>query len=991
MTDRHPDKIPPCFDCSDQPTERLVEMFVGIAQQKRIKLGQKPAERPVFRKLHGVAHGQLRMLPNIPADLKVGVFSHESLAAWVRFSSDTAPTDPDLQSTTGIGIKVFGVPGAKALGGDGDTADFIMQNFSVFFVDDAKAMCEFTYAGVIQGDYPSYLASHPKTAKLLDEMQKVEGSVLTATYWAILPFGAGGKEIVKYRLDPETAPENVANDARDYLATDLANRLSEREYRFRFMVQRRTNPATMPLDQATVPWPESESPYIQIATLTLPRQDVNARGQAEYGQSLAFNIFRVPPEQAPVPESSIAQVRKAVYAASAATRHEANGQPLRDNPQPRIPAPAPTPDECIVKAVIYPSIGVARVGNSADEYFIGPEMPDPQPLPTGSYRDAKGALKRQAARFRVYGVNAKGEVIRELSGDDSDAEIVWSVHLANTKAAWYGFQLAMDIPESASAPPTTLRNAAIADRRKLAITPAAKSVSGRDAKPKKFDDGTFMDKKVYLGEIFTDAAGRLVVLGGHGKSESYNDSWAITFANNEGWYDDVSDGPVTAKVKLNGVELDIVPAWVIVAPPNYAPQRKSVRTMWDLMRDVAIKAGLLAAPMRPSFTHDILPIFQRLNGLQWVNAGFAAGWGWEGAFDVSSPEAIARLADRGPAGQEFRHTLANQFRRFNVDSWSPKPWPWLYGDAMNIPPAPTPRQHSTLTDCQLAMLDQWASGNFEADYDPSHVPPADIDQVPVAAQGDMLTKAALEFCLADAFHPGCEMTWPVRAGSMYMAPFRFLHAPHGWIEPDLGEILTSDGLKIPNGPLSGQLPGSITRWMALPWQCDTASCRAGYDPAYDPYVPAFWPARVPNTVLTSENYDIVRDKNRPMAERRAAFANRAAWVDPLGNTSYTDQINNMVVHFDHLGVVEVRPGPTDTKAFPAQLEVEDRHKPIHDVMSEHKHKNLSDEERKQIAALRGASHEHAAHGGAPGVARRVDISGIDKFRRFPLGLPVQFK
>ena len=39
----------------------------------------------------------------------------------------------------------------------------------------------------------------------------------------------------------------------------------------------------------------------------------------------------------------------------------------------------------------------------------------------------------------------------------------------------------------------------------------------------------------------------------------------------------------------------------------------------------------------------------------------------------------------------------------------------------------------------------------------------------------MLDRAALEFCLADAFHPGCEMTWPVRHASMYMAPFRIRH------------------------------------------------------------------------------------------------------------------------------------------------------------------------------------------------------------------------
>jgi len=404
--------------------------------------------------------------------------------------------------------------------------------------------------------------------------------------------------------------------------------------------------------------------------------------------------------------------------------------------------------------------------------------------------------------------------------------------------------------------------------------------------------------------------------------------------------------------------------------------------MWDLMRDVAIKAGTLPAPKRPSFTHDILPIFQRLAGLQWVNAGFAAGFGWRGAFDLSTPEGLARLADRGPANQEIRRVLANSFRRFDVDSWSPKPWPWLYGDAMAIPPAPTPRQNCALSDCQLAMLDQWARGDFDDDYDPALVPPSRIDQVPVPLQGDVLTKAALDFCLADAFHPGCEMTWPVRTATMYMEPFRFAHVLPDWVAPNLGEVLTSDGMTIPNGPLYGQVPGGITRWMAVPWQTDSASCRSGYDPAYDPYVPAFWPARVPDQVLTRENYDILMDEKRPLSERRAAFANRAAWIDPLGTTSYTDQINNMIEHFDHLGVVEVRPGPGDTDAFPKVVEVEDRRKTIHDVIPK---------SGKGPRSLKSAAHQGAAHAGAPGTSRQVDISGIDKFRRFPLGLPVQFK
>jgi hypothetical protein len=973
---------PPCFDCGTKPTERLTEMFVDISERKRIALGQTPAERPVFRKVHGVAHGWLERTKNIPEDLKIGVFSHERLLAWTRFSSDTTPMSSDLKTTIGIGLKLFGVPGQKALGDEGDTADFIMQNFPVFFVDDAKEMCEFTYAGVVEGDYPGYLKRHPKVAHILDSMQQIEGSALTATYWAILPFMAGEGRYVKYRLEPEATPENVPNSAANYLAQDFAARLRHQDYRFRLMAQRRTNPKSMPLDKATVEWPEKESPFLHVATLVPPKQDVGTRGQVEYGQSLAFNIFRLPPEQAPAPESSIAAARKEVYAASAEVRHVANGRPLGDASEPRNPvSPAPEVDTCIVKAAIYPPIGIARVGSSSDEWFVGPEAPEPRREPLGFYRDGKGALKRQAARFRIYGLNARGEIVRELTGEDSNAEITWTVELANTKAAWYGFQIALDIPEASAAPPTQLRNAAASDRSQLSIQPGPRHVSGPEAAPQRFDSGVFMGKKVYLGEIFTDESARLIVLGGHGSSASSDGSFAITFANNEGWHDDVSDGPVTAKVVLGGAELEVVPAWVIVAPPNYGPMRKSVRTMWDLMRDVAIKAGTLARPARPSFARDIQPIFERLSGLQWVNAGFAAEFGWHGAVDLVSQEKLVELADAGPASREVRKVVANAFRRFPVDSWSPKPWPWVYGDAMANPPAPTPRQHAALTDTQLAMLDQWAAGDFDANYDPGCERIHDVDRIPIAEQGEVLTRAALEFCLADAFHPGCEMTWPVRSSTMYMAPFRFRHAPPGWISPNLGETVTYDAIVGPNGPLAGQIPGGLTRWMAVPWQTDTASCQSGYDKSYDPYTPTFWPARVPNQVLTADNYHVVVDAKRPLSERRAAFTNRASWLDPLGSGSYTEMINDMVAHFNHLGVVEARDGPKDCNAFPPVIEVEDQHKSIKDVTG------LDDGERSRTHEMRLS----ATQGAAPRPTQTIDLTQIEKVRRFPGGLPPQLR
>lgn len=619
--------------------------------------------------------------------------------------------------------------------------------------------------------------------------------------------------------------------------------------------------------------------------------------------------------------------------------------------------------DSIVSAAIHPSIGVARLGNSPEEYFLAPEVVDPPPQPPGFYRDGKGALKRQAVRFRIYGLNARGQVVAELN--QSNAEITWKVHLANKKAAWYQFQIALDIPEVSSAPHAYLRNVAVADRNRLVIDPGVREIKGANihgGSRYAFDTGKFMDVPVYLGEIRTDEQGRLLVFGGFGKSASYDGSLALTFANNEGWHDDISDGPVTATVKLHGKALKVDPAWVVVAPPNYAPGQKSVRTMWDLMRDTAITAGTLPAPTRPSFNTDIRPIFERLSRLQWVNAGFAAAFGWGGPNHYVSAAWLARLSRKSPeTTQEMRRTIANQFRNFSVDAWSPKPWPWLYGDAMNVPAAHTPRQNTALTNTQLKLLDQWAMGHFDADYDPDRPPVQTLDDVPLAEQAEMLDRASLEFCLADAFHPGCEMTWPMRHKSLYMAPFRIAHAGENWIEPQYGAVMNPSEILglLPFGPLGPQVPGGVTRWMAVPWQTDTASCRSGYIKQYDPYLPTFWPARVPNQVLTEEDYNTVMDTRRSLGQRLAAFARRAAWARPLGSQGYDSQINNMIANFWQMGVIEQRPGPGDSH-FPPYLEVEDMPK-------------------RTLARL-------AAEGDPPDAADEVDLTGIEKVRRFPHGL-----
>jgi len=60
----------------------------------------------------------------------------------------------------------------------------------------------------------------------------------------------------------------------------------------------------------------------------------------------------------------------------------------------------------------------------------------------------------------------------------SNAEITWNVHLANKKAAWYQFQIALDIPEADSAPHSYLRNITVSDRSSLVIDPGAREITG---------------------------------------------------------------------------------------------------------------------------------------------------------------------------------------------------------------------------------------------------------------------------------------------------------------------------------------------------------------------------------------------------------------------------------------------------------------------------------------------------------------------------------
>lgn len=615
--------------CND-PIEGLRHMFVDMVQKARVAAGQCPVRRPVFLRTHGIMKGTLIIEDNLPDDYKKGMFANNGKhPVYVRYSSDLSDGRPDWESTIGIGIKIFDIPGKKVVSDNGaNTADLLLQNVPFFFVDNAAEMCGFTKAS-LEGWGDEWVAQNaPNTNNLLNKMAKPIRSVFETSLWSVVPFKLGKNEYCKYILQPGTStfPGEPTIEDPNFLAVDLKKRMEIGNATLDIYIQKRPSAKEygqayidehFPLDKATVIWDEKIAKPVKVATIQLPKQKIDSGDQETYGDWLAFNIGRVPEENAPV--GSIAEARMSVYQTSADYRRKENQQPVEEPTAPGKPEvknpvcpfphhkPVPQPKaltkeemERITHVRIHPGIGIARVGNSQNDFYIGPEVTNPQPTAFGSTRDKGGAIKRQAARFRVYGYDKYGNVVSEIQQSDTTS-IEWSVHVANKKAAWYEFNAALDIPATVTLT-VPLRNPDVTggDRQALVIDSGEVSISGIKMNDSSYTlAGNFQGTPVTLGELQTDEMGRLLVLPGFGVSASpsgkpvYNPANPNSFNNAAGWYDDICDGPVHAKVTIGGIDYDADPAWVVSAPPNYAPDLTGWRTLNDLLRDVYTYAGML--------------------------------------------------------------------------------------------------------------------------------------------------------------------------------------------------------------------------------------------------------------------------------------------------------------------------------------------------------------------------------------------------------------
>ncbi len=589
---------------------------------------------------------------------------------------------------------------------------------------------------------------------------------------------------------------------------------------------------------------------------------------------------------------------------------------------------------------IYPAIGICRVGGS-DQYFLAPEVPGLPPQPVGGFKDGTEAIKKQAQRFRVYAFDDQDQVIGEIKGDKGNIE--WRVHLANTKAAWYGFNNPLDNGDLAPGIPGQKRNQyfvsdaereemLVIDGKQKKITGADKNSDGSDSQYE-FSGKFWGTEEVKLGKLKTDGEGRLIVIPPNGVSKSPKNAPITSFADNDGWHDDWGDGPVQASVTLpDGRVMEADTAWVACIGPNFAPEIPPVTTLYDAISNMNVKEGWTAKIETPiSFRKYIYPIFRRLGLMEWVSSAANLRQGWLGVGDFSDSDYIRKLADPSINNVAFRREIFSKFRNPNNISDTAYlderlKMPMMLGDGINFDGSPL--QWFQFPEQQYRFLTYWAEGLFVNDFDDAQADAiTSLDDIDLALQPDALTEAALEPCSGGAFHPGVELTYYLRIPQMYernyrenAEPFRLAHKERTQLVQNVGRLLNLENATNGNPslntapPLGHQWAGDLTRWMGLPWQCDAFSCQQVLMQEDFPTA-VWWPALLPVDVLPERNYNRLMDESVSYEERVKFFESRADWkrgVAGIGyhaNASYWDGITNMISLWERMGFVVKREGP----------------------------------------------------------------------------------
>jgi hypothetical protein len=284
-------------------------------------------------KTHGVVRATFDVLPGLCPKLAVGLFAEaKSYPAWVRFGGPgpLAPPDPDDNGLLSIAIKVMSVPGAKLLDDERETQDFVGISAPTFttpnVIENLKLQRQ-VGRGTPLLYFINPFDSHLRDMIMQGLYSKLNSSPLEVRYYSCVPYLHGDKQAVQYAIRPcsdERTP-TPSPPGPNYLREAMARRLAGGQVEFDFAIQFQTDAHRMPIENASVRWPESLSPYHAVAKLRVPSQVFDSPAQLAFAGNLSFNPWHCLAEHRPL--GNLNRARRYIYSTLSRLRQEMNSQP----------------------------------------------------------------------------------------------------------------------------------------------------------------------------------------------------------------------------------------------------------------------------------------------------------------------------------------------------------------------------------------------------------------------------------------------------------------------------------------------------------------------------------------------------------------------------------------------------------------------------------------------------------------------------------------
>ncbi len=308
--------------------EQIAEMTDILRRKMERDYARGATKRDAHPKTLGVLRATFTVEPDLPTDLRIGVFAQaRSFDCWIRASSASGKPQPDsVPDLRGLAVKLM----ERVDDADPVSAgqDFIFMSTPTMPLGTVALFRDAVYFSIERSPL-LLLAKFLLTGKLgvlkaLRAGQQTQPSLLDIAYWSTTPYRLGPSLVVKYHLKPRssfatTRPSPLTNN---YLSETMQAHLTAHPAQFDFCVQRRLE--GMPIEDAGIRWDEAASPFTKVATLRIEPQTFRTPEREALGERLAFSPGNAWPEHAPL--GGINRARVAIYQALAEFRHQRDGR-----------------------------------------------------------------------------------------------------------------------------------------------------------------------------------------------------------------------------------------------------------------------------------------------------------------------------------------------------------------------------------------------------------------------------------------------------------------------------------------------------------------------------------------------------------------------------------------------------------------------------------------------------------------------------------------